>query len=462
MLALEDFEGLLFAPLHEVASIAPEWRDRWRVVLHDGTVAHCPRAEPFLNPAHLQRVGDHWRDPAGFLYPYAPLPPAPQPPPDPLIPDLPCSPGQVRFLKRKGKNKCIWVTDVGDFAHNAPAEQVAPLHPGLIRYGGYHYLNRDRVRRIRHGEMSFELIFDDGSVGDSFQRIYEQKFAAQLGFPNLYHLEPFTHAYHGYRLRDYPVELFRASAEQLQAWFPDARLLIANLIYQALRFRQPGYGDSHRGFYYVPVYSTISRAGFLSKSDADDPFWRLYLRLLEELIGACRLFTYRQLGFADPEVGTIGQQRPDVLLVVEKESLRTTAQHVVSEFGTSMVVTGGAPSLLEMEYLAARLKPYEPIRLIFYVDYDPPGWTNADATGHHLQRYGVALQSQSVFLVTADRFTEEELQLFALPCSSLGASAELTRQWVKRSGGVHGKPLGIHANHLYPPERVLAAMKEAL
>ena len=63
----------------------------------------------------------------------------------------------------------------------------------------------------------------------------------------------------------------------------------------------------------------------------------------------------------------------------------------------------------------------------------------------------------------AECFTPEELALYAMPCTGSGPGKQkLARDWVKRCGGVHGKALGIHANHLQPVRRVREEMLKLL
>jgi hypothetical protein len=150
------------------------------------------------------------------------------------------------------------------------------------------------------------------------------------------------------------------------------------------------------------------------------------------------------------------------MLVVEKNSLAKYARILATEFGVSLLVTGGSPSLLQMGFVAPKLRAHAPIHRINYVDFDPMGWVNADATGKQLQRFGTETHPSEEFLVRAECFTEEELELYSLPCSQEGSAAALAREWVKRSGGIHGQMRMIHANHLHPIERVRTRMAEAM
>ena len=60
-----------------------------------------------------------------------------------------------------------------------------------------------------------------------------------------------------------------------------------------------------------------------------------------------------------------------------------------------------------------------------------------------------------IHLITPECFTAEEIELYALPCPSSTASLPTkAANWLKNGGGIKSQPLGIHANHLKPFERV--------
>jgi hypothetical protein len=291
-----------------------------------------------------------------------------------------------------------------------------------------------------------------------------------LGLTNLACLEPTLKGMAENRLRDYPLELATASGEQLKAWFETPRCLIANLLYQAVRYRQMGifkeYGTTHRGFWYLPVFATLYRAGFLEEDrDSGEVLCDFYRRIVDELIGDDRLFTYRELGFADPKNRSIGATRPQVILLVEKESLQGYTERLAAEFGITYMITGGTSKLIDTEYLAEALRALltGPVVVVSYGDFDPEGWVIADGFVGQLQRYAMDVEGPVARLVLATCFTEEELSLYAIPCSTHNPEAvTMAKRWVERSGGVHGRALGIHANHLQPVERVLARMREVL
>jgi hypothetical protein len=67
------------------------------------------------------------------------------------------------------------------------------------------------------------------------------------------------------------------------------------------------------------------------------------------------------------------------------------------------------------------------------------------------------------YLIRQECFTEEEKRLYAHPCAnSTLAHRTKTAEWVAKSGGLDGKPLGIHANHVQPFERVLELLVKLL
>jgi hypothetical protein len=481
---------IFFVPEHDVATLTPEWKSRWRVVTRDGTQGTIPYAPPagpwvrlgdsWVNPAHLKATPTgEWQDPKGFVYIAGELAPVPEPEPDPPIAELPCAREQVVALHSIADSRhCRWETDVGDFVWKRAAYLGARLHPDLVKVNLATYVNRKRIRRVEYTlQPDFRLTMDSGQfyrIGAKVQR----EVAKRLGLPQLIHLEPRIEYMEPHWLQDYPVELATASAEKLRAWFPTVHRLIGNLLFQTVRRRQlglptPGYGDEYRGFWYHPVAATLGRAGFLSEEEVDrlrtrdvrtldsDKRYRLYQNILLELV-LRRVFTFADLGFADPGNGTLGTARPDVLLVIEKKSLGAAGRRLVDEFGVSMLVTGGSPNMLDTQYFAERVRPHGPLTLVLYVDYDPSGWLIGDGLIKQLGRCGIETTPVTHYIVRAESFTPEEIALYALPCSMEGKHAILTRQWVERSGGIHGEALGIHANHLYPVERAVTRMTEIM
>ncbi len=478
-LVVEDEQGLRFWPPQQVASLAPSFL-RWRVVHADGQVAHCTQPPPPgpwapLGPAWVQpsllrpAPGGGWLDPAQFCH-HGELPQLPpyQPPDDPWVegPNLPAS--HILGLSTAGKGRCLWHTDHNEVASDEPVARAAARLPQLVPVSSRRWLNPARLGRIvRLGGYRIEM--DNGLLMATLKPQACLQLVRQLGLDNPDHLLPHTPALWRDGLRDYPAEIAEASAEQLKAWFPTARRLIANLIFQVLRYRQLGiqreYEDTHRGFWYEPVASTLYRAGFVVDiRDPSDPLRQLYERILEQLVGDDRLFTYRQFGFRDLGQRHIGDRRPEVLLMVEKESLSHFLPEIHQRFGISTIITGGAPRLIYTEYLADELRALgKPILLLAFVDYDPAGWANADGLERQLRQAGVPLVGPVQFVLRAQDFTPRELEMKARPCPTQTPHLKtLTRKWVERTGGIGGKALAMYCNVFKPVQRVLDRLEEML
>lgn len=189
---------IFFAPPHDVASLTPEWKGRWRVVLKDGTQGTIPY-EPgpgpwvelgvsFVNPAHLQRTADgRWQDPKGFFYPGDELPSVAGPEPDPSIPELPCRPEQVIALHPvRRTSHCRWETDAGDFEWDMPPAKAASLHPSMVLLKGEIYLNGRRLRRVERVGNEFHLTMDTG-------RLFTIAGSLQYGLAPRFGLSHFNH-----------------------------------------------------------------------------------------------------------------------------------------------------------------------------------------------------------------------------------------------------------------------------
>jgi len=364
-----------------------------------------------------------------------------------------------------GKQAC-WTTDLGPV--NWPeftADQVAGRHPDLIKLGRNRYLNRRRIFRILMAGHYAQLVLDNGHV-ETVRLLY---FNSQelLGLPNLVHLEPrCAGLYRSVNLRDWSYELARASAERLQADFATARELIGNLIWQAYRYRDRGivteYGDNHRRFFYDPLTTTLNRAGFGQRRG----HYVVFEELFSQFVARDRFFTPRDFGFRDPapHLRHIGSTRPQLLLVVEKDTVLEQAQQLAAEFGISYVVLGGKPSLTASQYLAEALQPYGPVVVLALVDYDPGGWITGSSQVDHLRQFGLTVRGDAVYLVIPKLFSAEEIDLYALPCKTRPprVAAEVAA-WLVKSGGIGGEPLSLLADNLSPErlrERVTQVLAE--
>jgi hypothetical protein len=180
--------------------------------------------------------------------------------------------------------------------------------------------------------------------------------------------------------------------------------------------------------------------------------------ILTALIEA-RLFTYKELGFIDlhPECTRVGTTRPDVVLITEKKSLAGYANRLADEFGVSLLVVEGSAQYISAEHFRDAYVQVTDAEItpIAYVDYDTAGWITGAAVGDMLEFYGLKLRCPVRYLVTGEVFTAEEKRLYARELPNT-AKHHVTKnaKWLARSGGVDGKLLGMHSNHVQPSERV--------
>lgn len=347
--------------------------------------------------------------------------------------------------------------------------RAAELHGEMLPVGRL-YVNLRRMRGLRWTAGQIRL--DDGSVLQVTTGAL-RTLARRLGLPHLRHLEPDRHrALYDRGLRDWPVELLHMPAEDLERHFGgDRRRLISNAIWQTWRLRRVGraenYGRDHRGLFYHPLLPVLARAGHLGLEAVEewtatkDRLFRHYEEILAEMVDRHRLLTFRQLQFEDcrPDLRHVGGQRPLVLVVAEKTSLRREVDALARGFGVSFLQVGGHPSLLAVEYLVEQLPP-GPVEVVGFVDWDAQGHEIVESVATHLHRYGRETRPVRL-LVRPERFSAREIEELAIPLTADSPGVrERIREWVAWTGGIGGRALGIHADHLRPVDRVLRAFRE--
>lgn len=504
-MVFEDDHGLVFWPEHLVASLTPDFDGRWRAVMHDGSVAHGPGptseagwqklGNALVRPELLQKTADGWKDPAGFDFPPGELSASPPPEPLPQLPELPCRRESIWALESRQGRHTLWRTDEGDFLWKRISPlRAAALLPEVFRAKKGLHLNRQRLRRVSTDAHTFYLHMDNGEVHDALRPNVREHLPAALGLTSLPHLEPYRRElYEPYGwLRDWPFDLTRASGLLLQSLFSGADELIAQLIWQRFRQRSAGlpreWSDSYRGFWY-DLAPPLFRAGFLHRlpgeeepppnlepppddeDEQEEPQGSrsLWIRLFEVMgfLIKARLFSYQQFGFVDPhpELTIIGTQRPEVVLVAEKDAFHEAARRLGEEFGVTVYLLGGTPSMLRSEHLARRLALVlkRQAVVVGYTDHDAGGWVVSQTAVDHLSLFGIDVRPDVIHMVKESSFTPEELRLYAHPCSLGSAKREsLVRNWVKQGGGIDGRPWGIHSDHVQPFARVRQLFVEAM
>lgn len=455
-----------------------EWQGRLEATRSTGEVAFRPgplaghEGFPFhrhggalLNPAHVETGPDGLRVARTWTLPPVPLPPPPE------FDEL--DPQEVLALVHCGKARREWVTRAGRRPCRVPLAEALARHPELVR-AGRHYLKPGALRSVVRGRDKGVLTLEDGTVVTATWRVLDQ-LAAALGLGRLDRLEPQPHPVLYQRgLRDWPKELLDATTAELRAWFAgDLLRLLEAVIWQVYRSRSRGradtWGRAHRDLYYNPVLPILSRAGHLPVAELlGSSRDHLYLALqdrLDHFVGEWRLFTYCELGFDDlsDEFRRVGEVHPHVLLVVEKDSLALEARVVSHLFGVSLLILGGVPRWIAVEYLSEALRPAleQPVRVVSYCDHDPYGWYFPALVQRQLDRYNLSVAAPIARLVLPSRFTPAELERITVPLSTRDpGTRRRVRDWVKASGGVNGRPLGLYADYLRPAERVVAAFRE--
>lgn len=479
---LQNRDGLVFWPRNTIALVRREYGGRLEVTATNGEVAH--------RPGPLEALGGSPFIPAGD---------------DALV--------NPRGVRRRGK--FLEIPGGGTLACPARWPQKLPgttTTPSRMVSLGRRSLDLSRLRAIckvdGHQRAVLENGTEMGMEGTSAEILQEA-----LGLPSLEELLPTTDALrwlYWEDVRDWPFELYEAEASLLRRHFGESRRrLMVNAVWQAYRYRAEGrvvpYGTTIRGLWYVPVVNVLERAGLrhpggtpaqalgplpldvleraglqhlegqtpgplpldLQARDSFDPLYLAYETLLAEMIGEQRLFSYRELGMEEPrrDLHDVGTRDPHVVLYVEKWSLNDGAAAIVKRHGPSHIIMGGTSTYIATEFFVERLRAAGvagPLTLMAYVDFDPGGWKGVEAFCRHLARYGMQV-SRIGYLVRPDRFTPAELRLHALPLSSPNPQvAARNRAWVEASGGVNGKPRGIHADNLWPLERAVAAYEEEM
>lgn len=235
-------------------------------------------------------------------------------------------------------------------------------------------------------------------------------------------------------------------------------LVMKNIIWQVYERinagLHPPITGNLRSFWYLWVKPVLSHipVGFDPKTDPYDVMLRMFTRLILDL----KLFRYSDFDFTDEnwENRRIGTSRPGVLVFSEKRGWIRFLRDLHEELGVSILALGGSPSALTSEYtvrdITSALKDGSPIRLIGIVDYDPAG----DIIAHSFQnQLGAAgfLKSKLLTVVRPKYYTQDELKVFRFPLPK----KEQTKlsEWMKRTGGINGKPYGLEAESM-PREKI--------
>lgn len=469
-------------PAH-IAAWSPTRFSRWRVVLDDGQVLHHPGPVP---PGPWVSVGEHWvqpslltkgKDRAGFQLTDQPLPDAPTlPVPTPIAagPALHWPPEEVLWLQAQD-DKARWHLQDGSYLRTPlSAEEAATHHPGMVRLTRGIWVHHNRIRLTK--ERSLEL--DNGQEFPIAPSRHTHHLKQLLNIPALDQLAVDHHGLQLMGLRDYSFEIYRAPEAVLYEHFRTPNSLLFNMMYQSYVYYQESgvvpYGDTLSGYYYRPLQSTLYRGGFITEAQFlaktvsnKDKLYQLFLRLLHAMVYHHRIFTYESFGLKDPypQDRLIGIHRPHQILLVEKgDKIEDYGQQLQAEFGVTLHILQGMPSLMSTEFFAKELKSrgLHRVEIFFYGDFDVVAWDIGPAFIKQLRFYGIEC-TRLERLVLPDSFTPEELRLFSRPIDIPNSKMESRLQrWLRECGGLNGQPRGIHANHLLPYPRIQARLEQLL
>ena len=470
-------DGLVFFRLDEVAAVTPTPPGRWRLVDKSGGVGYRPdRPEGPWSPMGiswvraelLRQEGSQYFDPGGFRH-TGKLPEG--------QPTAGRSTDEVVLLERR-KAEAIWLlVDGREVATGCSIEKARRQHGALVRLTADCYVNRQHLLAI---QKQYRMVLSGGHTRSPGNAHHAREVARQLGLVNLWSLDPREELFH-YNFRDYPYEIVAAPTARLRAEFGRAMELMSAVAWQHYGYRvdgvDSGYGDTFRGFFYS-LQPALHRAGFLSRTQWRAPLGRqalvskdrLYLDF-GDLIWSCvyryRLFTYEQFGFKDPRPHKrwVGKARPGVVLIVEKgDQIEEYALRLHHELGLSVLILGGSPKLIDVEYFARALGQVYAgeVRVLAYVDHDWSGSLIGPAFMRQLTFYGFACRDLQT-VVTPACFFPPELALYSHPVLPHSVGEEtLVANWLAQGGGIDGQARGIHANCLFPYQRVRERVLELI
>lgn len=154
----------------------------------------------------------------------------------------------------------------------------------------------------------------------------------------------------------------------------------------------------------------------------------------------------------------VGDRNPGIVVCAGGTASRSGTAELATRFGVSTFIPSQHSSTAPVESFVERLRAVwsGPVTLVGYVDFDPPGWGEVERLATLLEHRGVEIASWH-YLVTPERFTEEELRRYRrlLRPSKPGLRQEV-RDWVQRSGGISGSANGLRADRM-PLERLMEA-----
>lgn len=504
-LLLEDAEGILLWPRERVAMLREERCGRLEATSCAGEVAHRPgplepgpplvplEAGVLVHPRHVRRVEGELHVPGGWRLPAAGDLPAPEPLP-PEARHFGVLPSEVLYVRAQtGGAALVLPGEERPAPRSLAGRAVAETLGGMLYAGKRLYLNARRMRRVAkpRGGRVWRVTFDEGTTLD-ITEVAAERLQESLGLRDLArldHTDPRQELLRREGLRDWPRDLATAPGAFLRSAFgADERRALANLVAQLPG--RGGFDGTHRGLYYNLALPMLRRGGWMAPAAAglhleeededllhwllareegwrlagrNDPHWSQMCQVLTALV-AGGVFTYTELDFEDnrPDLREVGDRLPHVVLLVEKRTMARDARVLQGSFGTSLLIAGGLPALVGVEFLARTLDPGTPLVVLALVDWDPWGAIIRRSFVRMLERYGHRV-ARVVDLVRPEHFSAEELRDLSYPLVAGRSLPQGTLDgWMAEGGGIAGEARGMHSDHLRPVERLRAVVGRVL
>ena len=188
-----------------------------------------------------------------------------------------------------------------------------------------------------------------------------KKVKDYFNIKSLEHVEPWNIRYSviiSENLRNFDKEIRFMSTEELKQNFRfkyniefNVREFIANMIWEYYNLLQNGKRDPIEGnirtFWYY-LKPTLSKAVNINSQSQ----YGIMIDTFRELIVTHKLFKYKDFGFiSDSEANySIGSSHPEIILVGEKAGHLKKLKRLQDEYGVTLAVLGGMPSILGTEY----------------------------------------------------------------------------------------------------------------
>ena len=213
------------------------------------------------------------------------------------------------------------------------------------------------------------------------------KIRKYFNIKSLTHVEPWSEGYQAIldeNLRTFDKEIRFMTPDELKANFKyqstgefNIREFMANMIWEYYNLlqigkREPIEGNIRTFWYYLkPTLSKVASVNSMAH-------YGIMIDTFRDLIVNHKLFKYKDFGFISDSEGNyiLGNQHPNIILVGEKAGHLKKLKRIQDEYGITIAVLGGMPSILSTEYLVDELEKSfdiktKPVHLITLVDYNP-------------------------------------------------------------------------------------------